>query len=80
MEEKVRAIIVRQAGVDLMQKYGHDTLADDIEMVDDLGLDSLDCIELTIAFEDEFGLEIPDEDAEKMKTVGDVITYIKSKQ
>ena len=79
MEEKVRAIIVRQLGINLMADYGVDTLADDLELVDDLSMDSLDCVELIMAFEEEFGIEIPDEDAEGWKTVGDVVTYLKGK-
>lgn len=48
--------------------------------IDDLGADSLDTVELIMAFEEEFGVEIPDEDAEKIKTVKDVVTYIESNQ
>ena len=68
--EKVRDITVEQLSVD----------ADEVKMestfIDDLGADSLDIVELIMAFEEEFGIEIPDEAAEKIKTVQDVVTYI----
>jgi acyl carrier protein len=68
--EKVRDIVVEQLGVD----------ADDVQIestfIDDLGADSLDIVELIMAFEEEFGVEIPDEIAEKIKTVKDAVTYI----
>ena len=79
MEHKVRKIIVDQAEVDLMDMYGHKELADHVALEDDLGLDSLDCIELTMTFEEEFGLEIPDEEAEAWETVGDIVAYLKGK-
>ncbi|MEI8107744.1 MAG: acyl carrier protein [Verrucomicrobiota bacterium] len=49
-------------------------------LIEDLGADSLDTVELVMAFEEEFGIEVPDEDAEKLKTVGDVVAYIDSKR
>jgi acyl carrier protein len=49
-------------------------------LIEDLGADSLDTVELVMAFEEEFGIEVPDEDAEKLKTVGDIIAYIDSKR
>ena len=74
MEDKVRSIIAEQLGVD----------KEEVQMTssfqEDLGADSLDIVELVMAFEEEFGLEISDEDAEKIKTVGDAINYIQEKQ
>jgi acyl carrier protein len=70
VEQKVKQIIVEQLGVDEAQV---DKTA---SFVDDLGADSLDIVELVMAFEEAFGMEVPDEDAEKMKTVGDAIDYI----
>ena len=55
-------------------------MTDDASFVDDLGADSLDTVELVMAFEDEFEIEIPDEDAEQMQTVGDAIQYLGKKQ
>jgi acyl carrier protein len=72
VEEKVKSIIVDQLGVN----EGEVTAA--ASFVDDLGADSLDTIELVMAFEEAFGIEIPDEDAEKIKTVKDAIEYIES--
>ena len=72
MQEKVKSIIVDQLGV----SEGEVTSA--ASFVDDLGADSLDTIELVMAFEEAFGIEIPDEDAEKIKTVQDAIDYIDS--
>jgi len=72
VEEKVKSIIVDQLGVN----EGEVTSA--ASFVDDLGADSLDTIELVMAFEEAFGIEIPDEDAEKIKTVKDAIGYIES--
>ena len=71
--DKVKSIIVEQLGVD------EEEVTPDASFVDDLGADSLDVVELVMAFEEEFGLEIPDEDAEKITTVGDAIRYIKEK-
>ncbi len=69
--EKVKAIIVEQLGV-------ADTSVEmDSSFIDDLGADSLDIVELVMALEEEFDLEIPDTDAEKVVTVGDVVDYIK---
>ena len=69
--EKVKAIIVEQLGV-------ADTSVEmDSSFIDDLGADSLDIVELVMALEEEFDLEIPDADAEKVVTVGDVVDYIK---
>jgi acyl carrier protein len=68
--EKVRDIVVEQLGVEA------DEVSIDSTFIDDLGADSLDIVELIMAFEEEFGIEIPDEAAEKIKTVQDVVTYI----
>jgi len=68
--EKVKSIIVEQLGVD------EEEVTTDASFVDDLGADSLDTVELVMAFEEEFGIEIPDEDAEKITTVKDATTYI----
>lgn len=68
--EKVRDIVVEQLGVEA------DEVNLDSTFIDDLGADSLDIVELIMAFEEEFGIEIPDEAAEKIKTVNDVVTYI----
>lgn len=72
VEEKVKSIIVDQLGVDAEEV----TL--DASFTDDLGADSLDIVELVMAFEEEFGLEIPDEDAEKISRVRDAIQYIEA--
>ena len=72
VEEKVRGIIVEQLGVDAEEVV---TAA---SFVDDLGADSLDTVELVMSLEEEFHLEISDEDAEKIGTVGDAVKYIES--
>ncbi len=74
IEQRVKEIIADQLGVDVEQ------IKPESKFVDDLGADSLDVVELIMAFEEEFGVEIPDEDAEKISTVGDVLNYIKEKQ
>lgn len=73
LEEKVKEIIVEQLGVSA------DQVRPEASFIDDLGADSLDTVELVMAFEEEFGAEIPDEDAEKLTTVGAVISYLKEK-
>ena len=73
LEDKVKDIIVEQLGVNA------DQVTDGASFIEDLGADSLDTVELVMAFEEEFGAEIPDEDAEKLTTVGSVIEYLKSK-
>ena len=70
-EEKVREIIVEQLGVSA------DQVKPEARFIDDLGADSLDTVELVMALEEEFETEIPDEDAEKMVTVGDALNYLK---
>ncbi|MBP6063664.1 MAG: acyl carrier protein [Fusobacteriaceae bacterium] len=74
MLDKIKEIVVDQLGVDGDQV----TLA--ANFVDDLGADSLDTVELIMAFEEEFGVEIPDTEAEKIKTVQDVVNYIESQK
>ena len=71
--DKVKSIIVEQLGVD------EEEVTPDASFVEDLGADSLDTVELVMAFEEEFGAEIPDEDAEKLQTVGDVNKYIEER-
>lgn len=73
LEDRVREIIVEQLGVNA------DQVTPEASFIDDLGADSLDTVELVMAFEEEFGAEIPDEDAEKLTSVGGVIEYLKSK-
>ncbi|AHE96311.1 MAG: acyl carrier protein [Thermocrinis sp.] len=73
LETRVKEIIADQLGVEI------EKLRDDANFVQDLGADSLDVVELVMAFEEEFGIEIPDEDAEKIRTVGDVINYLKER-
>ena len=74
VEEKVKSIIVEQLGVDANE------VTAEASFVDDLGADSLDIVELVMAFEEAFDLDIPDEDAEKIATVKDAIDYISSKK
>lgn len=73
LEDKVKEIIVEQLGVNAEQ------VTPEASFIEDLGADSLDTVELVMAFEEEFGAEIPDEDAEKLTTVGAVINYLKEK-
>ena len=72
LEEKVKKIIVDQLGVDAAE------VTTEASFIEDLGADSLDTVELVMALEEEFGIEIPDEEAEKIATVKDAIEYIKS--
>ncbi|HEX7238627.1 MAG TPA: acyl carrier protein [Longimicrobiaceae bacterium] len=74
IEQKVRDIIINELGVDA------DKVTPEASFVEDLGADSLDTVELVMAFEEEFGMEIPDEAAEKLQTVGDAIKYITENQ
>ncbi len=71
VEERVKAIIVEQLGVE------ENDVVPAAKFIEDLGADSLDTVELVMAFEEEFDIEIPDEDAEKITTVGDAVQYIK---
>jgi len=73
IEGQVKEIIVEQLGVDEAQ------VAAEASFIDDLGADSLDTVELVMAFEEKFDIEIPDEDAEKMRTVGDAVEYLTGK-
>ena len=73
LEERVKNIIVDQLGVNAEQ------VTPEASFIDDLGADSLDTVELIMAFEEEFGAEIPDEEAEKLTSVGKVIDYLKGK-
>ncbi|HKK94555.1 MAG TPA: acyl carrier protein [Longimicrobiales bacterium] len=72
-ESKVREIIVNELGVEA------EKVTPDASFVEDLGADSLDTVELVMAFEEEFGIDIPDEDAEGLRTVGDAISYMNDK-
>jgi acyl carrier protein len=71
---KVKEIIANELGVEI------EKVTDEASFVEDLGADSLDTVELVMAFEEEFSIEIPDEDAEKMQTVGDAIRYLSENQ
>jgi acyl carrier protein len=71
--QKVRSIIAEQLGVKIEE------VTDTASFVDDLGADSLDTVELVMALEEEFGIEIPDEEAEKMTNVGEAIRYVEQK-
>ena len=73
LEERIKNLVVAQLGVDAAK------VTNDSSFIDDLGADSLDTVELVMAFEEEFDIEIPDEDAQKIKTVSDVIEYMKDK-
>ena len=68
--DRVRKIVVEHLGVE------EDKVTETASFIDDLGADSLDTVELVMAFEEEFGIEVPDEDAEKLQSVGDVVTYV----
>ncbi len=71
-EDRVKEIIAKELEVDSKQISG------DARFIEDLGADSLDIVELVMALEEEFGIDIPDEDADKLKTVGDALNYLKS--
>ena len=74
MFEKIKAIVVEQLGVK------EDKVVPEASIIEDLGADSLDVVELVMALEEKFGIEIADEDAEKIHTIQDIIDYIESKQ
>ena len=74
IEEKVRSIIVDQLGVE------SDKVTADAKFIEDLGADSLDTVELVMAFEENFDIEVPDEEAEKLQSVADVVAYIETVQ
>jgi len=71
IEDRVKDIIVDQLGVNAEQ------VTPEAKFIEDLGADSLDTVELVMAFEEEFEIEVPDEEAEKLQSVGDVTTYVK---
>jgi len=73
IQEKIKSVIAEQLGVKAEE------VTDQAKFVDDLGADSLDTVELVMALEEEYGIEIPDEDAEKLTTVGEAIKYIEEK-
>ena len=73
VEDKVREIIVEQLGVSA------DEVVAEASFIDDLGADSLDIVELVMAIEEEFDIEVPDEEAERMQNIGDVIAYVEEK-
>lgn len=73
LEDRVKEIIVEQLGVNAEQ------VVTEAKFIEDLGADSLDTVELVMAFEEEFGVEVPDEDAEKLQTVGNVVDYLRDK-
>jgi acyl carrier protein len=73
VEERIKEIIVEQLGVSA------DEAVNEASFIDDLGADSLDIVELVMAIEEEFGIEVPDEDAENIRTLGDITTYIEAR-
>jgi acyl carrier protein len=73
LQDKVKDIIVEELGVE------REKLTNEASFMEDLGADSLDTVELVMAFEKEFNIDIPDEDAEKMRTVGDAMNYLREK-
>jgi len=74
IDVRVREIIASELGVEV------EKVTNEASFVEDLGADSLDTVELVMAFEEEFSVEIPDEDAEQMQSVGDAIAYLRNKQ
>lgn len=74
IKEKVKSIIVEQLGVEA------DKVTDSAQFIEDLGADSLDTVELVMAFEENFAIEVPDEEAEKLRSVNDVVAYIEKVQ
>lgn len=74
LEQKVKDVIAEELGVE------QDKLTDEASFMDDLNADSLDTVELVMAFEKEFDIDIPDEDAEKLRTVGDALNYLREKK
>jgi len=73
-EQRIKEIIVEQLGVNA------DQVTSEAKFIEDLGADSLDTVELIMALEEEFGIEVPDEEAEKLQSVGDVVKYIEENQ
>lgn len=74
VKDEVKELVVEQLGV------SEEEASDDARFIEDLGADSLDTVELVMAFEDRFNIEIPDEDAEKIRTVGDAVRYLEDKK
>ncbi len=74
VSHRVKTLVVKQLGV------GEGEISEEKSFVDDLGADSLDIVELVLAIEEEFGLDIPDDEAENIRTVGDAVTYIAAQQ
>lgn len=74
IKEKVKSIIVEQLGVEA------DKVTDSAQFIEDLGADSLDTVELVMAFEENFDIDVPDEEAEKLRSVADVVAYIEKVQ
>jgi acyl carrier protein len=74
VEDKIKEIVADQLGVSVEE------VIPEASFIDDLGADSLDIVELVMAIEEEFGLEIPDDDAEKIQTIGDAISYVDERQ
>jgi len=73
MDERIKNLVITQLGVDASK------VTNESSFIDDLGADSLDTVELVMAFEEEFDIEIPDEDAQQIRTVADAISYLKDK-
>ncbi len=73
IEERVKNLVITQLGVDAAK------VTTDASFIDDLGADSLDTVELVMAFEEEFDIEIPDDDAQKIRTVKDAVSYLEDK-
>ena len=73
VEDRIAELIVEQLGV------SRDKVVPEASFIDDLGADSLDIVELVMAMEEEFDVEIPDDDAEKIQTIGDAVSYLKEK-
>ena len=72
LQDEVKELIVEQLGV------AEDEITDEARFIDDLGADSLDTVELIMAFEDKFGVEIPDDDAQKLTTVAEAVSYLEA--
>ena len=72
MHDKIKEILAKQMGKDVAD------IADDAEIINDLGADSLDVVEMLMSIEDEFGVNVPDEDVAKLKTVSDIVSYVEA--